>query len=371
MVVNRRIVFNQVKATGLPEPGVTTRPEQTEIDLDNVALNGGVLVRNVAASLDPTMRNRMKGGVYFTPNYVKDEPILCIGISEVLRSELDAYKPGDLIFIWSQPLEEYSVLPRQLVEQAGRKMDVPTNGLSITTYLGAAGMAGMTAYMSIKEIIGDRLQPGTTMFVTGAAGAVGQLVVQIARQAGVKVIASAGSDDKCRFLREELGCEAVFNYKTADPFEELKKFGGERGIDFYFDNVGGTQLEAYIEHSAKYGIIVACGYISGYNADKPEDIVYPKNLFKVVTRELTYRGFIVSSFIQKHLASFLAEIPQMIADGKIKVKEDVTFGVLGAEDAFLRLFTGDNEGKVAVLIDVDHADKWNLGERKKTAKVWQ
>ncbi|KAN0066577.1 hypothetical protein ACQY0O_000671 [Thecaphora frezii] len=371
MVVNRRVVFNQVRPTGLPEPGVVSRPDQTEIDLDSIPLNGGVLVRNVAASLDPTMRNRMKGDTsYFSPPYVKDEPIQCIGISQVLRSELDAYAPGDLLFLWSMRLEEYSVLPAQLLQQAARKMPVPTNGLSITTYLGAAGMAGMTAYMGIKEIFGD-LKAGNKLFVTGAAGAVGQLVVQIARQAGVHVIASAGSDEKCRFLKDDLGCEAVFNYKTSDPFTELKKFGGETGIHYYFDNVGGTQLEAYIENAARYGIIAACGYISGYNADKPEDIVYPRNLFKIVSREIKYQGFLVSSFLAKWMDQFLTEVPQWIAEGKIKVKEDVTFGVWGAEDAFLRLFTGDNEGKVAVLIDVDHADKWNLAERKAKSKVWQ
>lgn len=373
MVINRQVLFNSVQKHGLPQPGVTTRLGQSEIDLDTVALNGGALFRNVAVSLDPTMRNRMKGDpTYFTPPYEVDSPIRGIGIAEVIRSEHSGFAAGDLVFIWDMAFEEYSVVSADVLGSGRlRKMDLPKTGLSITTWLGAAGMPGMTAWMSIKEIIGD-LKPGNKMFVTGAAGAVGQLVVQIAKNAGVQVIASAGSEEKCNFLRNELGADVAFNYKTADVHAELKKFAGDTGIHYYFDNVGGDQLEAYIEYAARYGIIIACGYISGYNAEKPEDIKFPKNLFNIVKREIKYQGFIVSSFIPKWQGKFLEEVPAMLADGRLKATEDVTFGVLGAEDAFLRLFTGDTEGKVAVLIDVEHAEKWNLKDKlAKAKKVWQ
>ncbi|CBQ72143.1 related to alcohol dehydrogenase [Sporisorium reilianum SRZ2] len=371
MVTNHQVLFNKVQPTGLPKPGETTTRGSTELDLDSVALDGGVLLRNIAVSLDPTMRNRMKGNNgYFSPPYVVGKPVTAIGIGEVVRSEVDGFAPGDIVYAWSTGIEEYTLHPAAAAATF-RKLDAAqlANGLSITTYLGAAGMAGMTAYMSLKEIIGD-LKPGNKMFVSGAAGAVGQLVVQLCHQAGVKVIASAGSDDKCAFVRE-LGADETINYKTQDVRAKLKAFAGETGIHYYYDNVGGDQLEAYIDNAARYGIIVACGYISGYNADKPEDIVYPKNLFNVVTKELKYQGFLVSSYLPKWLGQFMREVPQMLADGKIKNREDVTFGVYGAEDAFLRLFTGENTGKVAVLIDTERADKWNLKKQMDGAKVWK
>ncbi|SNX82935.1 related to alcohol dehydrogenase [Melanopsichium pennsylvanicum] len=371
MVTNHQILFNKDTPTGLPQPGITTKPGSSEIDLDNVALNGGVLTRNIAVSLDPTMRNRMKGDIgYFAPPYQVGKPVTAIGIGEVIRSEVDTFVPGDIAYAWSIGIEEYTIHP-VAATATFRKLDQNhlSNGLSITTYLGAAGMAGMTAYMSLKEIVGD-LKPGNKMFVSGAAGAVGQLVVQLCHQAGVKVIASAGSDEKCEFVKS-LGADETINYKTHDLKTKLKAFAAETGIHYYFDNVGGDQLEAYISNAARYGIIVACGYISGYNVDKPEDVVYPKNLFNIVTKELKYQGFLVTSFIPKWIGKFMQEVPQMLAEGKIKNREDVTFGVYGAEDAFLRLFTGDNNGKVAVLIDTERAERWNLGKQIQNSNVWK
>ncbi|PWN53665.1 NAD(P)-binding protein [Violaceomyces palustris] len=362
-VTNKQVIFKQVMPTGLPKKDVTTQLGSVELDIDNVDLAGGVLTRNIACSLDPTMRNRMKGNInYFSPPYQVGKPVTAIGLAEIYRSEMEEFKKGDIVAVWDLAIEEWSVRSKESTVTF-RKFD-PLPGLSITTYLGAAGMTGMTAYMSIKEIIGD-LKPGNTMFVTGAAGAVGQMVVQIARQAGVKVIASAGSDQKVKYLEQELGVERAFNYKTADFNKELAAFGAQtNGINYYYDNVGGEQLEAYINNAARYGVIVGCGYISGYNAEKPEDVHYPKNLFNIVTKELKYQGFIVSSFLPKWMARFLQEIPPMLAEGKIKVSEDVTFGIDGAEDAFTRLFTGETEGKVTVLFDTERAEHFNVKPRK-------
>lgn len=206
------------------------------------------------------------------------------------------------------------------------------------------------------------------MFVSAAAGAVGQLVCQIAKRSGVRVIASAGSDEKIKYLLDVLKCDTAFNYKTADVNAELQKFGGDSGITYYFDNVGGQQLEAYIANAARHGIIVACGYVSAYNAKAPYS---PSNLFDIVVKELTYRGFISSSLVPKYFDEFLHTFPKWIADGTIKARvsclpeplkhscvttdllsqrqEDVAHGIERAEDAFTRLFTGDAQGKVAVL----------------------
>ncbi|PWY98520.1 NAD(P)-binding protein [Testicularia cyperi] len=359
MVTNHQVLFNKVTSTGLPKPGETTKPGSQEIDVDNVPLNGGVLTRNIAVSLDPTMRNRLKGDIgYFSPPYVEGKPISAIGVAEVYRSDVPDFQPGDVVSVWSLGIEEWTLHPKEAVQGFRKFTEEQLDlGLTITTWLGAAGMPGMTAWMSLKEIIGD-MKAGNKMFVSGAAGPVGQMVIQLAHEAGVKVIASAGSDEKCEFVKS-LGADEVINYKTEDVLAKLKSFAGDTGVHYYYDNVGGKQLEAYLTVAATYGIIVGCGYISGYHGD----VYSPNNLFNIVTRQVKYIGFIVSSFLPKWLGPFLEEVPQMLASGKIQNKEDVRFGVLSAEQAFVDLFTGNNSGKVAVLIDTERADRWNLKQK--------
>lgn len=186
-----------------------------------------------------------------------------------------------------------------------------------------------------------------------------ELVCQLAKQSGVRVIASAGSDEKVRFLRDHCGADAAFNYKTADVDAQLADFGGEAGIDYYFDNVGGPQLEAYITHAALYGTIIVCGAITAYNASSSDAAPLIKNFpMGVLTRQLTIRGFIVSSFVPKWYDTFIQEMPRLLQSRKIRAREDLREGVDKIASSFVDLLRGKTDGKVVVLVDTDRKDKW-------------
>lgn len=197
------------------------------------------------------------------------------------------------------------------------------------------------------------------MFVSSAAGAVGQLVVQLAKQGGCTVIASAGSDDKVQFLKEKCGADVAFNYKTADINQELRNFGGKEGIDYYFDNVGGEQLNAYLANSAVYGVVVVCGAITAYNAtaDNPGPTISNFPL-AALTRQLTIRGFLVTTFMPKHLKTFMEEMPRLLVEKKVKAKEDVRYGLETIGQSMVDMLTGKSDGKVVVLVDTERKDKW-------------
>lgn len=181
----------------------------------------------------------------------------------------------------------------------------------------------------------------------------------MAKQSGVRVIASAGSSEKVKFLQDHCGVDHAFNYKTADVDSELSSFAGSKGIDYLFDNVGGPQLESYITHSALYGTIIVCGAISAYNASESDQAPLIKNFpMGVLTRQLTVRGFIVSSFVPKWYDTFIQEMPMLLKQRKIKAKEDLREGIDSVAGSFVDLLKGDTTGKVVVLVDTDRKDKW-------------
>jgi len=190
------------------------------------------------------------------------------GISEVLRSEMSGYKTGDIVY-GVQEFQAYIVWPNPPPLRSDGSLRIVKNEerLPLSVYLGVGGMAGKTAYYGLRAIAQPKAEE--SIFVSTAAGSVGQVVCQIAKAAGLRVIGSAGSDDKVRFLKEELRIDQAFNYKTVSTAEELKKFGG---IDIYWDNVGGVTLEAALEAMNKFGRIVGCGNISNYNVKSPEGV---------------------------------------------------------------------------------------------------
>jgi NADPH-dependent curcumin reductase CurA len=220
----------------------------------------------------------------------------------------------------------------------------------IQTYLGALGMPGMTAYVGLLHI--GKPKTGETVFVSAASGAVGAVVCQIAKIKGCRVIGSAGSREKVAWLMNEAGIDVAFNYKeVGDLVAEVGKHG-PKGIDVYFENVGGRHLEAALEHMNFFGRIVMCGMISRYNATEPEP--GPYNLFYVTTRRLTIQGFIISDHLDRR-SQFLKDMGQWIAEGRIKWKETIVAGIEKAPKAFLALFRGENFGKMLVKIGPDPA----------------
>jgi NADPH-dependent curcumin reductase CurA len=234
---------------------------------------------------------------------------------------------------------------REAVTQvAGAFQKLDTRGLPPETFLGIMGMPGLTAYAGLLEI-GDP-KPGDTVFVSGGAGAVGSLVAQIAKIKGCSVVASAGSDEKCAWLKAA-GIDHAINYKTCGSLLEAVRAAAPKGIDVYFDNVGGEHLEVALEVARPFARFVECGMISQYNATG--EPVGPRNLIYVVGKSLKIQGFIVIQF--QHLKDrFEAEMAGWIKSGAIRWEETVHHGIDEAAAAFLGLFSGANSGKMLVKL---------------------
>ena len=218
----------------------------------------------------------------------------------------------------------------------------------LSTYLGVMGMPGLTAYGGL--LVTGELKDGESVFVSAASGAVGSVVGQIARIKGCTVIGSAGSDEKVAQLVDEFGFDHAFNYKTDDPLTELRK-GAPKGIDVYFENVGGKQLEAALTHMRPHGRIPICGMISHYNDDGTAT-PGPRNLMETIYKFITLRGFVVTAFFGQQ-AQFLEDMSGWIQSGQMKYHETILEGIEKAPEAFIGLFSGSNNGKMLVKISDD------------------
>jgi NADPH-dependent curcumin reductase CurA len=218
----------------------------------------------------------------------------------------------------------------------------------LSTALGVLGMTGLTAFVGVVDV--GRVEHGETVFVSGAAGAVGSAAAQLARARGAHVIGSAGTPEKVAWL-DELGLDAAFDYRETDTRSALRELAPD-GIDVYFDNVGGDALEAAIGAMRLRGRIVACGSISRYNAT--EALPGPRNLFLVVTRRLRMEGFIVSDHADRFPA-FLAEVAPRVADGTMRYRETVVDGIEHAPEAFIGMLEGANVGKMLVRVGPEPA----------------
>jgi NADPH-dependent curcumin reductase CurA len=313
-------------------------PQESDFELrelpDPEPGEGEVLVRNVFVSVDPYMRGRMTGVRTYVPPYEVGDAIDGAAVGRVVASRSDRFAEGD----WVRSSLGWCDVGVAPADQLGR---VDPALAPPSTALGALGMPGFTAWIGLLEI--GRVEAGETMYVSGAAGAVGSAVVQIGLLKGCRVIGSAGSDEKVEWLRS-LGAEA-FNYR-----ETPTKEGLAGGIDVYFDNVGGEQLEAALTALRPFGRVVACGAISRYNAEGPEP--GPRNLGFVVTKRLRIQGFIVIDH-QDRFRDFLAEVGPWVREGKLQYRETIVDGLEHAPAAFAGLFRGDNVGKMLVRVAPD------------------
>jgi NADPH-dependent curcumin reductase CurA len=226
---------------------------------------------------------------------------------------------------------------------------VDATAAPLSYYLGVLGMPGMTAYVGLLDI--GRPKEGETVYVSAAAGAVGQIVGQIARLKGARVVGSAGSDDKVAWLTGEAGYDAAFNYKTAGSLAETLAGHCPKGIDVYFENVGGRMLDAVLTKMNLRGRIVACGMISQYNLERPEGV---HNLMAVVAQRLLIQGFIVSDHYDQR-SRFLQEMGGWLRAGQVKYREDVAEGIENAPAAFIGMLKGRNFGKQVVKLAPEKA----------------
>jgi hypothetical protein len=299
---------------------------------------GEVLVRNHWMSVDPYMRGRMYDRPSYVPPFQIGEPLQGGAIGEVVASGDAGFQPGDLVesmFGW----REGALAP------AGAFQKLPQHeGVPMEAYLGVLGMPGLTAYSGLLAI--GEPKAGDTVFVSGAAGAVGSVVAQIAKIKGCTVVASCGSDEKAAWLTS-VGVDAVVNYKTCGDLLTAVRDAAPKGIDIYFDNVGGDHLEVALEVARPGARFVECGMIAQYNDTAPRP--GPKNLIYVVGKSLKIQGFIVTNYWHMRSA-FLADMAGWIKEGHIKWEETVEHGVENAPTAFMKLFSGGNTGKMLVKL---------------------
>lgn len=297
--------------------------------------DGQIQVENLCMSVDPYMRGRMVDRKSYVPPFQIGEVLTGGSIGRVVASNHADFAVGDHVSSNYGWREAYTAETNGIEKLGALRADP-------SAYLGAIGMPGMTAYVGLLEV--GALKEGETVFVSGAAGAVGSIVGQIARLKGCRVLGSAGSADKVELLTSELGFDYAFNYKDGDILNHLRE-GAPDGLDVYFDNVGAEHLQAAITHMRPFGRIPLCGAIAQYNDTEPRP--GPNNLTMAIGLGLTLRGFIVSHF--NHLAGdFRRDMEDWVTSGKITYKETVYNGIDQAADAFIGLFTGANTGKMVV-----------------------
>ena len=297
---------------------------------------GQVLVRNTFMSVDPYMRGRMDDRRSYVPPFRLDAPLEGGAVGEVVASGDESVPVGATV-LHQAGWREHALLAAREV----RVVDV--SGVPASAYLGVLGMPGMTAYVGLTRIA--PVQEGETVFVSGAAGAVGSAAGQMARLLGAgKVVGSAGSPEKIAWVTGELGFDAAFDYHDGPVAQQLKPHAP---VHVYFDNVGGEHLEAAISVMADFGRVAACGAIASYNDTDPSP--GPRNMFLVVTKRLSIRGFIVMDH-HDVAGEFYRTAGAWLAEGRLAYQETVVDGLDRAIDAFLDLHRGVNTGKMLVRI---------------------
>lgn len=298
---------------------------------------GQILVKQLYQSLDPYMRGRMNDG----PSYAPPVPIGGVmeagGVGEIVTSQHPDWKVGEIVegrLGW----QEYCVPSYARL----RKVDASLGPIS--TANGVLGMPGMTAYFGFLDI-GQPL-PGDTVVVSAASGAVGAVVGQIARIMGCRVVGLVGSQAKADYITQELGFHAAINYRTENLLEALGRECPD-GIDVYFENVGGAVWDAVVEHLALGARVAVCGRIAEYNLDGQE--LVPRNMRFLVSKRVRMQGFLVSDYQDKWPGA-IARMARWIGSGEMKYKEDIVTGIENAPAAFLRLFRGENFGKLLIKL---------------------
>jgi NADPH-dependent curcumin reductase CurA len=308
--------------------------ELREIELPATG-QGMIRVRNHWLSVDPYMRGRMNDVKSYVPPFQLDQPMEGGAVGEVVESKADGFAPGDLVLHFGGWRDE-AVVPAQ----AARKL--PDLGAKPEQFLGVLGTTGATAYFGLLDAASAK--PGDVVFVSAAAGAVGSVVVQIAKAKGMTAIGSAGGEEKCDYVRS-LGADAVIDYRAADLVKSLSAAAPE-GIDVYFDNVGGDHLDAALGVARNHARFAICGMIEGYNKREPTSLRF---LMRVIAARIRLQGFLVFDY-QSRMDEFYREMGGWLKSGAVKSRETVVEGIEQAPEAFLGLFKGANVGKMLVRL---------------------
>ena len=304
-----------------------------------VPADGQVLLKTLYLSLDPYMRGRMNDGPSYAPPVQIDEVMTGRTVSEVVESKAAALSVGDVV-ICDAGWQEYTVADAKRVQ----KLDPAA--APVSTALGVLGMPGLTAYTGLLNI--GQPKEGETVVVAAAAGAVGAIVGQIAKIKGCRVVGIAGGPEKCAYVVKELGFDACVDHRSATLADDLKA-ACPKGIDVYFENVGGKVFEAVLPQLNPFARIPVCGLISGYSATElpPQPDRTPLLMASILTKRLTFRGFIVSDYSSQY-GDFRRDVSEWIREGKVKYREDVAEGIENTVTAFQGLLKGKNFGKQLV-----------------------
>ncbi|KAL0084870.1 hypothetical protein J3Q64DRAFT_1809666 [Phycomyces blakesleeanus] len=332
-----------------PIIGETMKIAKSTIDLDCALSQGDIIIKNLVLSVDPYMRGRMRDPSIesYAPAFEFNSVMTGDTMSVVIKSNNPKFKQGDLVYgkTGLGYFEEYSHVKGAYADIGYVvRNDPKTTGLPLTYYVGVLGMPGLTAYVGLQKY--GKPKKGETLYVSAASGAVGQIVGQIGKALGLHVVGSAGSDEKVAYLKE-LGFDGAFNYKTQSIDEKLKELC-PKGIDIYYESVGGEMLEHVLNHANNFGRIVVCGMISQYNTSNPYPI---RNIIYVLTKRLTMSGFIVMD--KENIAyeeEFMRTCTQWLLEGKIKYRETVAEGIENTPQALLDVLKGKNFGKQVVKI---------------------
>ena len=320
-----------------------SRPDGLPTD-DNFALkdfalprleDGQVHVRNLWLSVDPYMRGRMNESKSYIPPFQIDAPMEGGAVGEVVESKAEGFKKGDLVVHMAGWRDE-AVIPVTGVRK------LPDLGVEPQAFLSHLGMPGATAYFGLLDAAAAK--EGDIVFVSAAAGAVGSVVVQIAKAKGMTVIGSAGGKAKCDFVRS-LGADAAVDY-TAGPVLKGLREAAPDGIDVYFDNVGGDHLDGAFARARLHARFALCGMIAGYNSREPMAFRY---IIRVIAMRITMRGFLYGDYVSR-IDEFYRDMGEWVASGKVKPAETVFEGLERAPEAFLGLFKGANTGKMLVKL---------------------
>ncbi len=326
----------QVLLARRPEGQVQTSDFKiVETPLPDIA-DGQLLVRNHYLSLDPYMRGRMNAVKSYAPSVNIGDVMVGGTVGQVLASRHAGFKVGDLVV---------GFLGWQLygVSDGTALMRIDESGIPLSAYLGVMGMPGATAYVGLLDI--GQPKPGETVVVSAASGAVGSVVGQIAKIKGCRAVGIAGGPDKCAYVVEELGFDACIDYKQGRLAEDLAK-AAPKGIDVYFENVGGPIFDKVLLRMNPFGRIPLCGLISQYNAIDPYGM---KNIGTLVVNRVKLQGFIVSDHLARWPEAF-KDIGQWLKEGRIKYRESIAQGIENAPAAFIGLLAGRNFGKQVVKL---------------------
>jgi NADPH-dependent curcumin reductase CurA len=303
---------------------------------------GGVVVKTLLLSLDPAMRGWMNEGKSYIAPVAIDQVMRAGGIGVVVASESARFAIGDHVS-GALGVQEYAAFDERQLDR-GELVAIDLRVAAPTQWLNVLGMPGMTGYFGLMDV--GKPQPGETVVVSGAAGAVGQTVGQLAKIKGCRAVGIAGGPAKCEWVVKELGFDACIDYK-AGPVKEGLKAHCPKGVDIYFDNVGGEILDAVLTRLNRHARIIICGAISQYNNTEP--VRGPANYLSLLVNRARMEGIVVFDYAERYPQA-IAEMAAYLKDGRMKGREDVVAGIDTFPETLLKLFRGENFGKLVLQV---------------------